>query len=90
MARHEFQRTFNVFRDLRIVDMVLGLPWLDAEQASVQFGTTLVFTLMDGIAVEAHTAECRQKRLVMSHGKVQKVMRKTRQSKGCNAKEQST
>jgi hypothetical protein len=26
LARHEFQRTFYVLRDLRVVDMVLGLP----------------------------------------------------------------
>jgi hypothetical protein len=48
LARHEFHRTFYVLRDLRVVDLILGLPWLDDEQAALQFGTTMVFTLMDG------------------------------------------
>jgi hypothetical protein len=49
LARHEFQLTFYVLRDLRVVDrLVLGLPWLHEEQASLQFGITLVFTQMDG------------------------------------------
>jgi hypothetical protein len=34
VARHEFQRTFNVLRELRGEDLLLGLPWLDDEQAS--------------------------------------------------------
>jgi hypothetical protein len=34
LARHEFQRTFYVLRDLRVADLVLGLPWLDDEHAS--------------------------------------------------------
>jgi hypothetical protein len=33
LARHEFQRTFCVLRDLRATGMALGLPWLDDEQA---------------------------------------------------------
>jgi hypothetical protein len=45
MARHEFQRTFNVLRDLRDADLVLRLPWLDDENASLQFGTTRVLLL---------------------------------------------
>jgi hypothetical protein len=52
MVRHEFQRTFSVLRDLDAADLVLGLPWLDEEQASLQFGTTRVFNPMDGIALE--------------------------------------
>jgi hypothetical protein len=52
VARHEFQRTFSVLREIRTVDLILGLPWLDEEHASLQFGTTRVFTLMDGIALE--------------------------------------
>jgi hypothetical protein len=48
LAKHEFKRIFNVLRDLRATNMVLALPWLDDEQASLQFGTTRVFTLMDG------------------------------------------
>jgi hypothetical protein len=34
LARHEFQRTFYVLRDLRAADLILGLPWLDDEHAS--------------------------------------------------------
>jgi hypothetical protein len=35
LAGHEFQRTFYALRDLRVVDMVMGLPLLDEEQASL-------------------------------------------------------
>jgi hypothetical protein len=59
LARQEFQRTFYVLRDLRIVDLVLGLPWLTDDQASLQFGTTRIFTVMDGNAVETQTEEVR-------------------------------
>jgi hypothetical protein len=52
LARHEFQRTFYVLRDLRVVDMVLGLSWLDDEHASLQFGTTHVFARVDGTTME--------------------------------------
>jgi hypothetical protein len=62
MARHEFQRTFYVLRDLRAGDLVLGLPWLDHEQTSLRLGTTLdVFTLMDSTTVEARAKERRLK-----------------------------
>jgi hypothetical protein len=40
LARHELQRTFYVLRDLRADDLILGLPWLDDEHASLQFGNT--------------------------------------------------
>jgi hypothetical protein len=40
LARHEFHRTFYVLRDLRAADLMLGLPWLDDEYASLQFGST--------------------------------------------------
>jgi hypothetical protein len=46
LARHEFQRNFYVLRDLRGVDVILGLPWLDDEHASLLFGSTMVFTLL--------------------------------------------
>jgi hypothetical protein len=59
LARHEFQRTFYVLRDLRGVDLILGLPWLDDEHASLQFGSTMVFTLMDGTTVETTLEERR-------------------------------
>jgi hypothetical protein len=52
MARHEFQRTFYVLRDLRVADLVLGLPWLDDEQASLPFGMTRVFTMLDGTTMD--------------------------------------
>jgi hypothetical protein len=85
LARHEFQRTFYVLRDLRDADMILGLPWLDDEQASSQFGTTRVFTLMDGTSVETKIEERRPKCLKMSSTKVQKLMRKKHHSRGRNA-----
>jgi hypothetical protein len=45
LARHEFQRNFYVLRDVRVDDLVLDLPWLDDEHASLQFGTTRIFAL---------------------------------------------
>jgi hypothetical protein len=85
LARHEFQRAFYVLRDLRAADLVLGLPWLDDEQASLLFGTTRVFTMMTGTTLDTHTEERRPEGLLMSSGKVHKLMRKTRRSKGRNA-----
>jgi hypothetical protein len=64
---------------------VLGLPCLDEEQASLQFGTKRIFYLMDGKAVEAQIEERRPNCLLMSSFKVQKMMRKTRRSMGRNA-----
>jgi hypothetical protein len=46
LAQHEFQRTFYVLRDLRAPDLIMDLPWLADEQASLQFGSIRVFTLM--------------------------------------------
>jgi hypothetical protein len=80
-ARHEFQRTFYVLRDLRVAYLVLGLPWLDVEHASLQFGTIRVFTLMDGTTVETQLEERRLECLLMPYTKVQKLMRKTRRSR---------
>jgi hypothetical protein len=37
-ARHEFKGTFYVLRDLRGAYFMLGLSWLDDEQASLHFG----------------------------------------------------
>jgi hypothetical protein len=85
LASHEFQRTFYVLRNLRAADMVLGLPWLDGEHASLHFGTTRVFTLMDKTPVETQIEERRSECLLMSFGKIQKLMRKTRRSIGRNA-----
>jgi hypothetical protein len=58
LARHEFQRTFYVLRDLRVDNMVLGLPWRDDEHASLQFGSTRVCTMMDGTTVQKRRLEC--------------------------------
>jgi hypothetical protein len=66
LARHEFQRTFYVLRDLRAADPIMGLPWLDDEQASLQFGTTMVFTRMDGTTMEIHLEERRHECLLLS------------------------
>jgi hypothetical protein len=85
LARHEFQRTIYVLRDLRDVDMVLGLPWLDDEHASLQFRMTRAFTLMDGIALETQIEEERLECLLMSSCKTRKLVRKTRRGRGRNA-----
>jgi hypothetical protein len=42
-------------RDLRVANMVLGLPWLDDEQASLQCGTTGAFTLMEDATQDTET-----------------------------------
>jgi hypothetical protein len=85
LARHEFQRTFYVLRDLCADDLIMGLPWLNDEHASLQFGSTRVFSLMDGTAVETTLEERRPECLLMSSTKVQKLMRKTRRRRGRNA-----
>jgi hypothetical protein len=69
-ARHEFQRTFYVLRDLRVVDIVLVLPWLDDEKTSLQFDTTRVFTVMDGTNVDTRTNERKPECLLVSLGKI--------------------
>jgi hypothetical protein len=38
---------FNFLRESRDAGPVVGLPWLDDEQASLKVGTTRVFTLMN-------------------------------------------
>jgi hypothetical protein len=63
----------------------MGLTWLDDEHASLQFGTTRIFTLMDGTTVETTLEERRPECLLMSSTKVQKLMRKTRRSTGRHA-----
>jgi hypothetical protein len=85
LAQHEFHRTFYVLRDLRAAYLILGLPWLDDEHASLNFGTTRVFTLMDGAAVETTLEERCPECLLLSSTKVQKLMRKTRRSWGRHA-----
>jgi hypothetical protein len=82
LAHHELQRTLYVLRDLRVADLVLGFLWLSDEQASLQFGTTRVFTLMHGTIVETQIED---RRLLMSYREVQKLMRKSRRSKGRDA-----
>jgi hypothetical protein len=85
LARHEFQRTFYVLRDLRVANLILGLLWLDDEHVSLQFGTIRVFTLMDSTAIETQLEGRRPECLLMSSTKVQKLMRKTRRNMGRNA-----
>jgi hypothetical protein len=85
MARQEFQRTFYVLRDERVVDVLLDLPWLDDEQASLYFVTTRIFTSMDGTSLETKIEDRRLECLLMSSGKAQKLMCKTCRSKGRNA-----
>jgi hypothetical protein len=63
----------------------MDLPWLDDEHASLQFGTTRVFTLMDGTDVETTLEERRPECLLLSSTKVQKLMRKTRRNRGRHA-----
>jgi hypothetical protein len=82
LTRHECQRTFYVLRDLRAAHLILGLPWLDDEHASLQFGSTIVFTLMDGTTLETTLEERRFECPLMSSTKVQKLMRKTRRRRG--------
>jgi hypothetical protein len=45
--------------------MVLDLPWLDDEQASLQFGTTRGFTVMDDTSLEIHAEDRRHECLLM-------------------------
>jgi hypothetical protein len=85
LARHEFPGNFYVLRDLRAADLILGLPWLDDEHFSLHFGTTMVFTMIDGTTVDTTLEERRPECLLMSSTKVQKLMRKTRRSRGRNA-----
>jgi hypothetical protein len=85
MARQEFQRTFYVFRDLRATDLVLGLPWLDDEQACLQFNTTRVFFIMNRTKVNTQKEERKRECLLMSSRKMRKLVRKTRRSMRRNA-----
>jgi hypothetical protein len=62
--------------------LVLGLPWRADEQASLLFGTTRAFTLMDGKAMETQIEDRRSECLLMSNAKIQKLMRKTRRIGG--------
>jgi hypothetical protein len=85
LARHEFQRTFYILRGIHGVDTVLGLQWLDDEYASLHFGTTRALILMDGTKVVIQIEERRLECLLISSGKIQKLMRTTRRNMGRNA-----
>jgi hypothetical protein len=85
LARHEFKRTPYVLRDLRVANLALVSPWLDDEQVSLRFGAIRVFIMMDGTIMETQTEDRRRECPLLSSAKVQKLMRKTRQSKGRNA-----
>jgi hypothetical protein len=65
--------------------VVLDFPWLDDEQACLQFGTSRILTLMDGTKVETQTKERWHECLLISSSKIRKLVRKTRRSKGRNA-----
>jgi hypothetical protein len=77
LARHEFQRNVYVLRGLSVADLALGLPWLNDEHASLQFGTTRVFTLMGGTTVEMQIEERRLECIIIFFIKIQKLVRKT-------------
>jgi hypothetical protein len=85
LVSHEFQRTFCELRDLRVVDVVFSLPWLDDEQTFFPIRHDTSFTLMDGTTVETQIEERRLECRLMSSGKIQKLMRKTRRNRGRNA-----
>jgi hypothetical protein len=57
-------------------DIVLGLPWLDAEQATLELGAERIFTLMGGIVIDNQVIERRPECLLLSSTKVQKLIRK--------------
>jgi hypothetical protein len=52
---------------------------------ALPFGTTRFFTLMSGTSIKVQTQKRRLECLPMPSSKVQKLMRKTRLSKGRNA-----
>jgi hypothetical protein len=85
LVKNSFRRTFYVLRDSRVANRVLGLPWLDDEQASSLFGTTSVFTLMDGTTMDTRIEELKLDCQPMSSCKVQELLSKTRRSRGRNA-----
>jgi hypothetical protein len=71
IAQHGFVRSFRpALLDLRVAVVMLGLPLLDEEQATLKFDT--LFTLMDGTVVEIHEVEIRPKCFFMSSTKVLK------------------
>jgi hypothetical protein len=78
-----FSSTFVVLRIYLLSLVTVGCVF-DDEQVSLQFGTTRVFTLMDGTAVETLLEKRRLECLLMSSTKVHRLMRKTRRSKGRN------
>jgi hypothetical protein len=55
LACREFQRNFYVLCNLRATCLVLGLPRLDDEQASLQFSKTRVFTFSEDALVDTQT-----------------------------------
>jgi hypothetical protein len=54
VAQHDFLRTFHVIRNFHAAGIVMGLPWLDDEQATLKFGTERLFTLMDAQVITFH------------------------------------
>jgi hypothetical protein len=84
VAQHDFVRTFHALRDLRAADIVLGLPWLDDEQAGLKFGAERLFTLMDGTAIENQVIE-RHPECLLLLTRVLKSMRKSSRATGRTA-----
>jgi hypothetical protein len=64
--------------------LVLVLPWLKDEQASLMFGTVRGIALMDGTIIETQTKERRFECFVMSSNEAKNLMQKTRRSKRHN------
>jgi hypothetical protein len=66
VAQHESISKFHVLRDLRDAGIVLGLPWLDDDQAALTFGNERHFILIHGIVIENQVME-RQPECLRSH-----------------------
>jgi hypothetical protein len=86
VAQHAFLPAFYVVRDLRAADIVLGLPWLDDEQATLEFGAEGHFTMIDGTMIKKHMIERRPAFLSMSSTEVHNLLRKSAIANGQTAK----
>jgi hypothetical protein len=82
IAWQEFVRTFHALCDLRVADIVLGLPWLNDKQGNLKFGTKLIFPVMNGTSVENQAVHRRPECLLLLSTKVCKLIRKSRPAKG--------
>jgi hypothetical protein len=64
---------------------VLGLQWLDDDQATLKLGTEHIFTLVDGTIVETQVMVRRPEHMLMTSTKAHKLMRKSARAKGRTA-----